>query len=155
MKTGTLISENFSLKMLVKWWRSYIKPCLTHCSLETLKRVIGKQCRPRSNTTECGIWSGSPLFANSSTIFSLWISKSQPDIPQMEIRIFQYIVWGSSFSLQWVKPKPHTPFTSQISSGFTVESFKAVVFVAVPISLFILFISFDFVEELFCGVICN
>ena len=42
---------------------------LTHCSLETSKRVIGKQCRPRSDAAECGIWSGSPLFANSSTIF--------------------------------------------------------------------------------------
>ena len=28
---------------------------LTHCSLETHKRVIGKQCRPRSDTAECGV----------------------------------------------------------------------------------------------------
>ena len=33
------------------------------CSLETLKNVNGKQCRPRSDTTEYSIWSGSPLFA--------------------------------------------------------------------------------------------
>ena len=33
--------------------------------------IIGKQCRPRSDTAECGFRSGSPLFANSSTIF-LW-----------------------------------------------------------------------------------
>ena len=26
---------------------------LTHCSRETCKRVIGKQCRPRSDATEC------------------------------------------------------------------------------------------------------
>ena len=38
---------------------------LTHCSRETRKRVIGKQCRPRSDAAECGICSGSPLFANS------------------------------------------------------------------------------------------
>ena len=33
--------------------------------------VIGKQCRPRLDATECGIWSRSPLFvfANSSAIF--------------------------------------------------------------------------------------
>ena len=42
-----------------------------HCSLETPKRVIGKQCISRSDAAECGIWSGSPLFANSSTIFLL------------------------------------------------------------------------------------
>ena len=39
---------------------------LIRCSLEALTRAIGKQCRPRS---ECGICSGSPLFANTSTIF--------------------------------------------------------------------------------------
>ena len=44
---------------------------LTHCSLETPKRVFGKQCRPKSDATEHGIWSGSPLFANSATIFLL------------------------------------------------------------------------------------
>ena len=26
---------------------------ITHCSLETAKRVIGKQCRPRSDASEC------------------------------------------------------------------------------------------------------
>ena len=44
---------------------------LTHCSLETSKNVIGKQYRPRSDAAECGVWSVSPLFANSSTIFLL------------------------------------------------------------------------------------
>ena len=39
---------------------------LTHCSLETPKRVIGKQCRPRSYATECEQFSH----------FSLRISKS-------------------------------------------------------------------------------
>ena len=33
------------------------------------KRDSGKQCRPRSDTTECGIWSGSTLFAVNT-----WIS---------------------------------------------------------------------------------
>ena len=42
---------------------------LTYCSRDTRKRVLGKQCRPRSDATECGVWSGSPLFANSLAIF--------------------------------------------------------------------------------------
>ena len=42
---------------------------LTHCSRETRKRVLGKQCRPRSDAAERGVWSGSPLFANSLAIF--------------------------------------------------------------------------------------
>ena len=37
---------------------------LTHSYLETRKRVIGKQCRPRSDTISCGILSGSTLFPN-------------------------------------------------------------------------------------------
>ena len=47
----------------------YLKPDLTHCSRETRKRVLSKQCRPRSDAAECGVWSGSPLFANSLPIF--------------------------------------------------------------------------------------
>ena len=62
-------------KTLIKatCWQDYTAPVLadtlTHCSRETCKRVTGKQCRPRSEATECGIWSGSPLFATSIAIF--------------------------------------------------------------------------------------
>ena len=41
---------------------------LTRFSLETPKKVNGKQFRPRSDATQCGIYSGSPLFANSLAI---------------------------------------------------------------------------------------
>ena len=41
------------------------KQALTHCSRET----IGKQCRPRSDGAELGIWSTSSVFANSLAIF--------------------------------------------------------------------------------------
>ena len=37
---------------------------LTPCSLKTPKRVTGKQCRPRSDAAERGVWSGSTLFAS-------------------------------------------------------------------------------------------
>ena len=37
---------------------------LTHISLASHFWDIGKQCRPRSDTTERGIWSGSSLFDN-------------------------------------------------------------------------------------------
>ena len=47
----------------------------------------GKQCRPRSDATECGVWSGSPQFANTvnhcslgiSTLYSLAYLKSKMD----------------------------------------------------------------------------
>ena len=41
--------------------------CLTHYYLETHKRVIGKQCGPRSDT-KCGVLSGSTSFANKFSI---------------------------------------------------------------------------------------
>ena len=51
-------------------------------SLETPRRVIDKQCKPRSDTAEHGVWAGSPLFANSSTVFfkylnHIWHTKNQ------------------------------------------------------------------------------
>ena len=39
---------------------------LTSLSLASHKRDIGKQCRPRSDVAERGVWSGSTLFALSS-----------------------------------------------------------------------------------------
>ena len=70
---GVLISNCLKIGILpyYKCWGR-----LTHCSLETSKRVIDKQCRHRSDAAFCGVWSGSSLFANNSTIFSLGISKS-------------------------------------------------------------------------------
>ena len=41
---------------------------LTHINLENPKRVIGKQCRSRSDAAECGLWSGFTVFAISTEI---------------------------------------------------------------------------------------
>ena len=35
--------------------KTMLTTLLTHFSLETLKRVTGKQCRPRSDAAECGL----------------------------------------------------------------------------------------------------
>ena len=43
---------------------------LTHFILETPKRVIGKQLRPRTDAAEYSVCSGSPLYANVSDFFS-------------------------------------------------------------------------------------
>ena len=40
----------------------------THFILETPKRVFGKQCRPRSDATECSIYSAA---SDQSTLFAL------------------------------------------------------------------------------------
>ena len=45
-----------------KWHWNWL--VLTHISLASHFWDIGKQCRPRSDTPECGVWSGSSLLAN-------------------------------------------------------------------------------------------
>ena len=47
---------------------------LTHISLVSFLWDIDKQCKPRSEAAECGIWSGSPLFAYR--MFSLILNKN-------------------------------------------------------------------------------
>ena len=57
--------QNFT-ERLKAWNQDYIKAnikvivttssfCLTYSYLETHKSVIGEQCRPRSDTTQCGV----------------------------------------------------------------------------------------------------
>ena len=41
---------------------------LTHLSLTSHKRDIGKQRRPRSDAAKCGVWLGSTLFALNTEI---------------------------------------------------------------------------------------
>ena len=55
---------------------------LTHLSLVSHKRDIGKQYRPRSDTADRGVWSGSILFALSSDISTKHgNNKNLPDTP--------------------------------------------------------------------------
>ena len=55
---------------------------LTHLSLASHKRDIGKQCRPRSDATERGVWSESTLFAlNAGISVNHCDNKNQPDNP--------------------------------------------------------------------------
>ena len=91
--THDLLIISWTHMQLSQWgWQTVLwSPALINCSLETPKRVIGKQCRPRSDATECNVCSGSPLFANSSSIFLQ--EYLNHDIPKINIRSFQYIVW--------------------------------------------------------------
>ena len=69
---------------------------LTHFSVETPKRVIGKQGRPRSDTTECSVQSRSPPFANLFSHFSLGLGGS--------VRCaFNWWSGGYGFDRHWVR----------------------------------------------------
>ena len=74
---------------------------LIHCSRETPKWVFDKQCRPRQYAAEWGVWSGSPMFANSSIIF-LRKYKSH-SLTNLKSKLESSNIRESSFSLQWVK----------------------------------------------------
>ena len=58
------------------------KTSLTHISLASHLWDIGKQCRPRSDATERGVWSGSTLFAHKNFYQKYDKNeKSTPDTP--------------------------------------------------------------------------
>ena len=57
------------------------KKYLTHLSLASHKRDIGRQCRPRSDAAECGVWSGSTLFALNSEISLKYGNNKTNQIP--------------------------------------------------------------------------
>ena len=46
----------------------HIEAILTHLCLVSHKSDFGKQCRPRSDTLECDVCSGSTLFALNTEI---------------------------------------------------------------------------------------
>ena len=61
------------------WKRSLLS---THLCLASNERDIGKQCTPKSDATECGVWSGSALFAWSTGISMKHVNnKNYPDTP--------------------------------------------------------------------------
>ena len=80
IKVGFQGSQNyigmFSWCIPFVWVQHFWGLPLTHCSRETRKRITGKHCRTRSDTAECGVWSGSPLFATSISHFSLGLCNS-------------------------------------------------------------------------------
>ena len=75
---------------------------LTHFSRKTPKRVICKQCRPRLDATECGIWSGSTLFALNTGI-SIKHSKNKTNQTANGNRLLQKVVIEEYTWHKWVK----------------------------------------------------
>ena len=63
----TAAAEQGLYCLLLKY-RTIVNHSLTHLSLASHKRGIGKQSRPRSDDAERGVWSGLTLFAFSSDI---------------------------------------------------------------------------------------
>ena len=69
---------------------------LTHFSLETPQKLIGKQCRPRSDAAECSVCSRSTLFANSFTIF-----------------LQEYLNHAAWHTWDWHSTSVHYPYTDK------------------------------------------
>ena len=76
---------------------------LTHISLASHKRDIGKQCRPGSDAAECGISSGSILFALSSeTSIKHGNNINKPDTPYIGNKPIQRVDVEESTRHKWV-----------------------------------------------------
>ena len=65
-KLLTFFSKNSSIHTVFTDQR--FNDILTNDTISFEQLGPDKQCRPRSDATERGIWSGSPLFANSLAI---------------------------------------------------------------------------------------
>ena len=60
----------------------------THLCLVSHKMDLGKQCRPRSDAADCGIYSGSKLFAFRTEIsIKHNNNKNEPDILYIEMNM--------------------------------------------------------------------
>ena len=81
---------------------------LTHLSLASHKGDTDKQCRPRSDAPECGVWSGATLFALNSEISMKYDNnKNQPDIPYKGNGPVQRVRVEESTRHKWVNAQ-HT-----------------------------------------------
>ena len=95
--------ERFPARVFHNW-------CLTHISLASHLWEICKQCRPRSDAAERGVWSGSTLFAHRNFYQKYDKNeKSTPDNPKRQNGLVQLIRMGKSIRQMWVKRQqnPH------------------------------------------------
>ena len=83
------------------------------------------QISHHTEAKEHGVWSGSPLFANS--FLQEYIIQS--DITKIENGLFQYIVWESLFSLEWVKQNSPKSIGYKGSNSETILTYFVIVIV--------------------------
>ena len=74
------------------------------------KKEIGKQCRPRPDAAECGVWSGSTLFALSSEISTTHDHKNKSDTPYIGNWPVQRTEAEESTPHKWVKERSAEEF---------------------------------------------
>ena len=94
------------LSVQFNWFQQILQifEFLTHSSLASHKRSIGKQWRPRLNATECRFWSGSTLFAlNTRISIKHDDNENYPDTPNSDIRLVQTVKVEESTRYKWVK----------------------------------------------------
>ena len=75
---------------------------LTHCSREPLKGYLLNSADLDQTPQNAASDQGLHCLQIVGPFFSRNMLISQPDLPKIEIGLFQCIVWEGSFSLQWV-----------------------------------------------------
>ena len=77
---------------------------LTHLCLASHKMDIGKLCRPRSDATKRGVWSGSTLFALTRGISIYYCTnRNSPDTPSIGNGSVQRVKVVEYTRHKWVK----------------------------------------------------
>ena len=102
------IPWNFILQICGHFFKTLIL-VLTYLSLASHKRDTSKQCRPRSDAAERGVWSGSTLFALNSEISTKHDNNNnnkkqqQPNTPYKGNGPLQRVKVEESTQHTWVK----------------------------------------------------
>ena len=84
------------------WYRNWEKSCLSHCYLETCKRVIGKQSRPRSDARVASDQHLHCLLTGYSTKNRMKATENRLDTSRMINGLIQHMTVEESTNTQWV-----------------------------------------------------
>ena len=106
---------------------SWSKLVLTHISLASFFLDLDKQCRPRSDATECGVWSGSPLFA-----YKMFYENSNKNVKYHPRTLKTGTDWSSWY--QWEIPLIIPP-ANFVCRGYTVFTLSVRVCVRPSVTL--------------------
>ena len=99
---GSQLAESTVHKQSWIFHERYKGQNLTHISLASFLWDIDKKCRQRSDTTSSSVWSESSL--------KIWLEKTPPITPKLEMGLFYWYRLGKSIRYKWVQHfRAHIP----------------------------------------------
>ena len=90
------------------------KTFLNNCSPETLEGYLANRADLGQIPQNAASDQSLHCLQVVQPFFSCSVLIALPGVPKIESRIFKFIVWGSSFSLQWVNMVNRTPHPPKV-----------------------------------------